>query len=175
MKLELGRRGWGAVTDRRLDARRLRLRVRETGLQGEAIGRVPVAGTLTWIPLQGAGGLLPQLRKQKVARGLQVLEGAELDDGAGHGCRDPALRGSWSLATPGPLFSAADSAEPPKLLPPGGRGRQTGCCQHAPRGGLSAARAQATRKLRVRRPPGHRGKSRSPRHVTRGLVAGSLT
>lgn len=89
-KLELGRRGWGGVTGRRQGARRRRLGRR----RGEALRRVPVARrTLTRVPPQGAGGLLPQLREQEVARGLQVLEGAELDDGAGHGWRDPAPSG----------------------------------------------------------------------------------
>lgn len=36
---------------------------RDTGRRGEAFSRVPVAGTLTRVPPQGAGGLLPQLRK----------------------------------------------------------------------------------------------------------------
>lgn len=43
-------------------------------------------GALTGVPPQGAaGGLLAQVREEEVPGGLEVLEGAELDNGAGHG------------------------------------------------------------------------------------------
>lgn len=45
---------------------------------------------LTGVPPQGAAGdLLPQVRKEEVPGGLEVLEVAELDNGAGHGSGEP--------------------------------------------------------------------------------------
>lgn len=54
---------------------------------GKGTGR---RGALTGVPPQGAaGGLLPQTREEEVPGGLEVLEGAELDNGAGHGSEAP--------------------------------------------------------------------------------------
>lgn len=48
-------------------------------------------GALTGVPPHGAaGGLLPQMREEEVPGGLEVLEVAELDNGAGHGSGNPA-------------------------------------------------------------------------------------
>lgn len=48
------------------------------------------ARALTGVPPQGAaGGLLAQVREEEVPGGLEVLEGAELDNGAGHGSWAP--------------------------------------------------------------------------------------
>lgn len=56
-------------------------------------------GALTGVPAHGAaGGPLPQAREEEVPGGLEVLEGAELDNRAGHGSREPR---------PGPHFSTA--------------------------------------------------------------------
>lgn len=45
---------------------------------------------LTGVPPQGAAGdLLPQVRKEEVPGGLEILEVAELDNGAGHGSGEP--------------------------------------------------------------------------------------
>lgn len=151
MKLELGRRGWGLVTDGRRDARRRRLR-------GAAQPR-PGRRTLTRVPPQGTGGLLPQLREQEVARGLQVLEGAELDDGTGHGCRDPGRQGCRSLATPGPPDPAVDSTEPRELQTPGGAGTQDRKLSASPgRRSQGAAQARTVPELRVREATRHTGK-----------------
>lgn len=62
------------------------------------------AAALTGVPPhRAAGGVRPQVREEEVPGGLEVLEVAELDDGAGHGCGE---RGSGtlltSLATPCP-------------------------------------------------------------------------
>lgn len=47
-------------------------------------------GALTEVPPHGAaGGLLPQVREEEVPGGLEVLEVAELDNGAGHGSEEP--------------------------------------------------------------------------------------
>lgn len=48
-------------------------------------------GALTGVPPHGAaGGLLPQMREEEVPGGLEVLEVAELDNGASHGSGNPA-------------------------------------------------------------------------------------
>lgn len=54
-------------------------------------GRRGSRGALTGVPPHGAaGGLLPQMREEEVPGGLEVLEVAELDNGASHGSGNPA-------------------------------------------------------------------------------------
>lgn len=84
-------------------------------------GRAGAAGALTGVPLQGAaGGLLPQMREEEVPGGLEVLEVAELDDGAGHGSGDP--RSGIQLASPPP---APATPRPPPPPPPPPRSRES--------------------------------------------------
>lgn len=93
------------------------------GHSGEETGD---AGALTGVPPHGAaGGVRPQVREEEVPGGLEVLEVAELDDGAGHGCGE---RGSathlTSLATP------CTPPPSPHRLSHRGRGHPAGSCQH---------------------------------------------
>lgn len=92
---------------------------------GEGSGE---AGALTGVPPHGAaGGLLPQVREEEVPGGLEVLEVAELDNGAGHGSGEPARAvpspaHALPPATPRPpppsphSFSQAGAGKPDRKL-----------------------------------------------------------
>lgn len=84
----------------------------------------------------------------------------------------PASRGSWSLATPGPLHPTADSTEPRKLQLPWGGGDARPEAVSTPREGRVLRMRGTPRSCACAGRAGAEGGC-SFGHVTHGLVAES--
>lgn len=94
------------------------------------------------------------MREEEVPGGLEVLEGAELDDGAGHGSEAPGSGARLPWPRPAPCHPAAATAETQQRYPG--------------RGGATEPEAVSTRGPSAPEPPRRRSAAPAPgpRHVT---------